>query len=565
MLSMYLYLRETLESDERKSLTVYWILSILTPVVDLFSISMLFPIINHAVSSSMASGELTGISLGMAVLVIFKGIFELYKSRILNCLVYDGAQKLSVKQYEVLMKEGLLKHNVRGAAESITTIRSDSVECMELLTACVDVVCSGLMMMFFSITLTVMTGLIGLLGCCALFLNMFVIYTYYKKNISLYGREKRESDIRLNAQITVAYGVFKELKLDERWQTVMKRYEKYSKKSARLQQEYTHKNRIASIILNNCIQAAFFCLLALCIVFKIEVMSILAQMVVFVSILVRMLSIGNRMINGLHRIEFGKKAYQSLRNGMEEFKNIKEMEKKREARRVKEVTLEKRLQVKNLTFAYREGQNIFEDMSIDLPIGKAIAVIGPSGSGKSTFLDLMLGLLTPQKGNIYYDDYDIVAEADDLGKCRGNLGHIISYIPQTIYLNGETVRNNVAFFDKNIDDQRVRKALEISHVLEDIEKLPDGIDSLIGEAGSVLSGGQRQRIALARALYRDFELLVMDEAMASLDMDTEKAVIDSIRQVERNKTILLVTHHMSLAKECDLIYKIEDKKLVRVS
>ncbi|MCI9360909.1 MAG: ABC transporter ATP-binding protein [Hungatella sp.] len=564
MLSMYLYLRETLESDEKKSLTVYWILSILTPVVDLFSISMLFPIINHAVSMSMALRELTWISLGMAVLVIFKGIFELYKNRILNLLVYGGAQKLSVKQYEVLMKEGLLKHNARGTAESLTTIRSDSVECMELLAASVDIVCSGLMMLFFSMALTVMTGFIGLLGCCGLFLNMFAVYTYYKKNISLYGREKRESDIRLNAQITVAYGVFKELKLDERWRTVMKRYEKYSKKSAWLQQEYTYKNRIAGIFLNNSIQAVFFCLLGLCIGFKIEVMSILAQIVVCVSILVRMLSIGNRMINGLHRIEFGKKAYQSLHDNMEEFKCIKEMEKSREVQRVKKVTLEKRLQVKNLTFAYREGENIFEDMSVDLPIGKAIAVIGPSGAGKSTFLDLMLGLLTPQKGNIYYDDYDIVTETDEQGKCRGNLGHIISYIPQTIYLNGETVKNNVGFFDENIDEQRVRKALEISHVLADVEKLPDGIDSLIGEAGSVLSGGQRQRIALARALYKDFELLVMDEAMASLDMDTEKAVIDSIRQVERNKTILLVTHHMSLARECDLIYKIEGKKLVKV-
>lgn len=564
MLSMYLYLRETLESDEKKSLTVYWILSILTPVVDLFSISMLFPIINHAVGISMALRELTWISLGMAVLVIFKGIFELYKNRIVNLLVYGGAQKLSVKQYELLMKEGLLKHNARGTAESLTAIRSDSVECMELLAASVDIACSGLTMLVFVIALTVMTGFIGLLGCCALFLNMFAVYLYYKKNISMYGREKRESDIRLNAQITVAYGVFKELKLDERWRTVMKRYEKYSKRSAWLQQEYAYKNRIAGIFLNNSIQVVFFCLMALCIFLKIEVMSILAQIVVYVSILVRMLSIGNRMINGLHRIDFGKKAYQSLHDNMEEFKCIKEMEKNREVMRVKKVTLKKRLQVKNLTFAYREGVTIFEDMSVDLPIGKAIAVIGPSGAGKSTFLDLMLGLLTPQKGNIYYDDYDIVTETDEQGKCRGNLGPIISYIPQTIYLNGETVRNNVGFFDENIDEQRVRKALEISHVLEDVEKLPNGIDSLIGEAGSVLSGGQRQRIALARALYKDFELLVMDEAMASLDMDTEKAVIDSIRQVERNKTILLVTHHMSLAKECDLIYKIEGKKLVRV-
>ena len=87
---------------------------------------------------------------------------------------------------------------------------------------------------------------------------------------------------------------------------------------------------------------------------------------------------------------------------------------------------------------------------------------------------------------------------------------------------------------------------------------------MIGENGTAVSGGQRQRIALARALYKDFELLVMDEATAALDMETEKAVIDSIRQVKGNKTILMVTHHMSLANECDMIYKIEDKKIVRV-
>lgn len=94
--------------------------------------------------------------------------------------------------------------------------------------------------------------------------------------------------------------------------------------------------------------------------------------------------------------------------------------------------------------------------------------------------------------------------------------------------------------------------------------MPDGVHTLIGENGTAISGGQRQRVALARALYKEFELLVMDEAMAALDMETEKAVIDSIRQVKKGKTLLIVTHHMSLANECDMIYKIENKKIVRV-
>lgn len=94
--------------------------------------------------------------------------------------------------------------------------------------------------------------------------------------------------------------------------------------------------------------------------------------------------------------------------------------------------------------------------------------------------------------------------------------------------------------------------------------MPDGVHTLIGENGTAISGGQRQRVALARALYKEFELLVMDEAMAALDMETEKAVIDSIRQVKKGKTLLIVTHHMSLANECDMIYKIENKKIVRM-
>ena len=147
-----------------------------------------------------------------------------------------------------------------------------------------------------------------------------------------------------------------------------------------------------------------------------------------------------------------------------------------------------------------------------------------------------------------------------------NMGKLVSYIPQIVHLNGETVRNNVAFFEEEsqIDDARVKECLQCAQIWEEVQAMPDGVHTLIGENGTAISGGQRQRVALARALYKEFELLVMDEAMAALDMETEKAVIDSIRQVKKGKTLLIVTHHMSLANECDMIYKIENKKIVRV-
>ncbi len=135
-----------------------------------------------------------------------------------------------------------------------------------------------------------------------------------------------------------------------------------------------------------------------------------------------------------------------------------------------------------------------------------------------------------------------------------------------MFLNGETVKNNVAFFveESEIDEKRIENCLKHAQIWDEVSQMPKGINTVIGENGSVISGGQRQRIALARALYKEFEILIMDEATAALDMETEKAVIDSIRQVKGNKTLLMVTHHMSLANECDLLYKIEQQKIIRV-
>lgn len=564
MLSMFLYLIGILDFKGKRTLIIYSILSILTPVMDLFSISMMLPIMNQLVGVTHVSKNFAVLVLAVNILIVLKGIFELYKSRILNELLYDGAQRLSVKLFELLIKEDLLKHNHREAMQAVTMIRGDSVACMRILINGIDIISAGITIGGFFMALVVVAKGVGGIGCCGFLLCVMFVYFFYRKNMKLCGEERRKYEIKLNAQITVSYGMFKILKLDSCWKSAMKRFKNYSVKYAQMQEKFLYKNTTVTVFLNNIIQAVFFFGMLLGVVFEINLSSVFAETIVFVTLLMRMLPIGSSIVKSLHSVEFEKRSYESLRTGMEEYKEIKGREKACENLREKKVTLSKGLKICNVTFSYREGVNIFTDLSVDLPAGKSIAVIGPSGSGKTTFLDLVLGLLVPQQGNIYYDDYDIVTKTDEQGKCKGMLGEIISYIPQTIYLNGETVRNNVAFFSDDVDDGRVRESLAIAQVLEDMEKLPEGIYSLIGEHGAAMSGGQRQRIALARALYKDFELLVMDEAMAALDMETEKAVIDSIRLVKKNKTILLVTHHMNLADECDIIYKIEDQKMVRV-
>lgn len=564
MLSMFLYLIAILDIKGKRTLSIYSILSIMTPIVDLFSISMMLPIMNQLVGAANVSKDFVVLVLGMNILIILKGIFELYKSKILNELLYNGVHHLSIRLYELLMKEDLLKHNHREAMQAITMIRGDSVACMRLLINGIDILSASLTAGAFCAALVAVAKGIGLIGCCGFFLCVTFVFFFNRRNMKVYGEERRKYEIRLNAQITVSYGMFKIFKIDECWKSAMRRFKKYGEKYAQMQEKFLYRNTTVGVFLNNIIQAVFFFGMLLGVMLEINLTSVFAETIVFVTLLVRMLPIGSSIVKSLHSVEFERRACESLRKNMEEYEKIKRQEGVCEGQRQKRISLSEGLRIRNLTFSYREGIDIFTDMSVDLPAGKSIAVIGPSGVGKTTFLDLVLGLLVPQQGNIFYDDYDIVTETDSQGKCKGMLGEIVSYIPQTIYLNGETIRNNVAFFADEIDDERVRQSLAVAQVLEDVDKLPEGIYSLIGEHGAAVSGGQRQRIALARALYKDFELLVMDEAMAALDMDTEKAVIDSIRAVKKNKTILLVTHHMNLANECDQIYKIENQKLVQV-
>ena len=351
------------------------------------------------------------------------------------------------------------------------------------------------------------------------------------------------------------------MKIDDRIKSVLNNYQKASAGFAKAQGEYQYKSRSTGIVIQNIVMCAVLLMIAGILTAGTNLSAVFTPMLVYAMALTQILQRAFRIVDDINRVEFAKKPFFVLREAMAQYKTVRMNEERWEGVRRKELTFRQGLSVRNLTFGYSERHRIFENAAIDIPVGASVAIIGFSGAGKTTFLDLILGLLTPQEGSICYDDYDIVSHMDGAGFCRANIGQLVSYIPQTVYLNGETIRHNVAFFEEedSIDDARVEECLKCVQIWEDIQRLPEGVDTLIGENGTTISGGQRQRVALARALYKDFELLIMDEATAALDMDTERAVIDSIRNLRAGKTLLMVTHHMTLADECDIIYKIDNK------
>ena len=220
--------------------------------------------------------------------------------------------------------------------------------------------------------------------------------------------------------------------------------------------------------------------------------------------------------------------------------------------------LEKEITFKNLGYSYPGSEeNAVDHLNLSIPKGHAVGFVGASGAGKTTVGDLLLGLLTPNEGSINVDSRNI---QNNLSAWQRNIG----YIPQFIFLADNTIRNNIAFGlpDENINDAKLRDALEAAQLTDLIETLPSGVETVIGEKGTRLSGGQRQRIGIARALYHNPQVLLMDEATSALDNETEKNVISAIEKLKGKKTIIMIAHRLSTVENCDTLYFMKDGQII---
>jgi len=215
------------------------------------------------------------------------------------------------------------------------------------------------------------------------------------------------------------------------------------------------------------------------------------------------------------------------------------------------------LELSQVFFRYLpERPAVLHDVSLRIPCGACIGFVGPTGSGKSTILDLVMGILQPDQGRILLDGEDIQPR---LRAWRATIG----YIPQQITLLDDSVAANVALGvpPEQWDREAIDSAIDAAQLRETVAELPQGIETKVGERGVRISGGQRQRIAIARALYHQPKILVMDEGTSSLDTETERAVVESVHALKGERTILMVAHRLSTVRECDTIFYVKDGRI----
>lgn len=225
---------------------------------------------------------------------------------------------------------------------------------------------------------------------------------------------------------------------------------------------------------------------------------------------------------------------------------------------ISKLQFQEEIRIENISYRYpNQLQYAIQDLSLTLCKGESIALIGKSGAGKTTLVDIILGLLTPQLGDIKVDNTSIYINL----RAWQNL---VGYIPQSIFLADDTLSRNIAFGvpDELIDVDKVYKAIESAQLLEVVANLPNGIESRVGERGILLSGGQRQRVGIARALYHEREILILDEATAALDHETEKLVTDAINALSGQKTLIMIAHRLTTVEKCDRVYELNRGQVV---
>lgn len=244
----------------------------------------------------------------------------------------------------------------------------------------------------------------------------------------------------------------------------------------------------------------------------------------------------------------------AYKNVTEAKKSMNKLDKKyqNELSDKKKIHFKNKIQLNSISWKYADGhKKILDKLSMEIKEGETIGIVGESGSGKSTLADILLGLYHPQEGNIKVDDVNIDDITNSWKKCLG-------YVPQSVFLLNDTIRENITFGEDTISDELVWQSLDKANLLEYVKGLPKQLDTMVGERGVKFSGGQRQRIAIARALYRQPEVLILDEATSALDNETEKAVMDSISKLQGSITMVIIAHRLTTIEKCDRIYEIKN-------
>ncbi len=384
---------------------------------------------------------------------------------------------------------------------------------------------------------------------------IFLYILIFSKRISTQGKVRSENEQLVSSHIVQSINGMKEIKLWGKEDFFLKKFTGSSLKISSSQTQlgtFQELPRLATEVIG----ISIICLLASLFIYQGQEFSeVMVKLGFFAAAGLRIMPSINRLMGSYQLIKF----YHPVTNKLyEEFTNAKEIITEKNKTTFKGLQTFNNIKFDKVSFKYDVNKNyIFKDINLNIKKGDVIGILGKSGSGKSTFVDLLTSLLNPTDGKILIDGSEVKAISSDWKK-------IIGYVPQNIFMSDTTIKKNIAFAlnDNEIDIKTLNECVEKAQINEFLGRLPDGLDTHVGEKGSKLSGGQIQRVAIARCLYKRSQIMIFDESTNALDMETENKILDTIFALKKNKTIFIVSHKLNALKYCDKIYKVDNGKII---
>lgn len=380
-----------------------------------------------------------------------------------------------------------------------------------------------------------------------------------RKKTAECGEQCREAFAKRYQHAYQAVNGIKEIHVMKRQKNFLRYFEEASDVACKYNTRYLWISKLPSRVIETIFISGLVFLVLLSMRGINDITVLVAQFGAVAVASVRILPSISNIANAMNSLVFQRPA---LENAYENITNLKNQPGNCEQQKIIEVSphvgFHDKIQIKNINWRYSdELPNVLENLEMEIRPGEAIGLIGESGAGKTTLADILLGLFKPQTGEILVDGKSIYENSTNWNK-------LVGYVPQNVFLIDDTVRNNILFGvdEENANEERIWQTIERAQLKEFVENLPQGLDTVLGERGIKISGGQRQRIAIARALYYDPPIIVLDEATSALDNETETAVMESINNLQGEKTLIIVAHRLTTIEKCDKVYEIRNGKAI---
>ncbi len=513
----------------------------------MFEISSMFGVANNQ-QFLFALGILV-FSL-LVISLVFKALTTYVQIRFVEMLQYNISKRLMERYLSQTYSWFLARHSADFAKNILSEVGN---VLGSGVTPLIDLIAKGTVAIALLTLLIIADPKVAIIVGFSLSISYALIYKFTKSYVSRMGEERFKKNQKLFTSISEAFGAIKEVKMGGLENVYVNRFSEPAQIIARNIASSSVIAQLPRFIL----EGVAFGGIMLLILYQMKQTGSFNNSLPVISLYA---FAGYRLLPSLQQIygSFSRFAFigASLDNIYDDFKKLKkfDLDYKDES-----ITVKKIIKLKNIHYNYPDAsRTALNNISLSIPINTTVGLVGATGSGKTTTVDIILGLLEAQKGTLEIDD-KIITKHNSRAWQKS-----IGYVPQYIYLSDDTVASNIAFGvdPKNINYDAIEKVSKIAKLHDFvIDELPQKYQTKIGERGVRLSGGQRQRIGIARALYNNPQVLILDEATNALDSLTEQAVMDAVNNLSKSITIILIAHRLNTVKNCDKIYLLDKGEL----